>query len=102
MRLRNKLFRVWLTDEEYLHLETQADKAGMKRSQFLRALIMEQKIQAKPQDMYLKLIREINAIGNNINQIARIANAQREIKNERMTEVVKYLDEIMEKVRDIG
>ena len=47
------------------------------------------------------MVREINAIGNNINQIAHIANTQKYVDREQIKHIVNYLDEIMEKVREI-
>lgn len=65
-------------------------------------LIMGEEIRAKPPEEYLKLVREINAIGNNINQIAHIANTQKFVNREQIRNIIDYLDDIMEKVREIG
>lgn len=101
MRIRNNLLRVWLSDKEYSHLMLQVEKSGMKRSQFIRSIIMKTEVRARPPDEYFKLVREVNAIGNNINQIAHIANANGNISKEKIDYVIEYLDKIMEKVRDV-
>ena len=101
MRLRKKRIQLRLSDDEYLQLGKQAEQTGMTRSQLLRSYIMGKEIHAKPSGEYLRLVREINAIGNNINQIAHIANSQRYIDKAQIRYITGYLDNIMEKVRDL-
>lgn len=101
MRLRDREFKLRFTKDEYLHIEKQAKKAGLKVGLFLRNLALGIELKARPPDEYYKLVKEINAIGININQIAHIANAERTISQEKINYIVDYLDEIMEKVRDL-
>ena len=89
MRMRGREFKLRLTEEEHSHLAVQAQKAGLTRGQFLRNVVMGIQLRARPPDTYYKLLKEINAIGVNINQIAHIAN------------LTKLLDEIMNKVCDL-
>lgn len=100
MRNRTKVVFVYLSDAEKQTLEKQAYNASLSISSFIRKLIMGAEIRPRPPDEYLRLIREINAIGNNINQIAHIANAERAISNDKINYAVSLVDEIMEKVRD--
>ena len=95
MRSRNKRFSLWLNDDEFSHLTKQADLAGLKKEPFLRKLIMKSEVYSRPPDEYRLLLREINAIGNNINQIAHIANSERHISDEKIDETIKLLYEIM-------
>lgn len=101
MRMREKRIELKLSDSEYAELEKQAKRSGLKRTQLIRKLILGNEIRARPPDEYLKLVREINAIGNNINQIAHVANTQKYVDREQIKHIVDYLDEIMEKVREI-
>lgn len=101
MRMREKRIELKLSDSEYAEIEKQAKRTGMTRTQLIRQLIMGNQIRARPPEEYLKLVRAINAIGNNINQIARVANAQKYVDREQIKHIVDYLDEIMEKVREI-
>lgn len=91
---------VRLSQKEKAYLKKQAALSGLKMEPFIRKLIMGAEIRPRPPDEYLKLIQEINAIGNNINQIAHIANAERTISNDKINYTVSLVDEIMEKVRD--
>ena len=101
LRTRNRRFSLWLNDKEFNHLEKQAEIAGLKKEPFIRKLIMGKEIRPRPPDEYVKLLREINAVGNNINQIAHIANAERHISADKIEEVLKMQDEIMRLVRSV-
>ena len=101
MRMRGREFKLRLTEDEHSHLEKQAKKAGLTRAQFLRNVVMGIQLRARPPDTYYKLLKEINAIGVNINQIAHIANAEQSISKDKIDYLTKLLDEIMNKVCDL-
>lgn len=101
MRLRGREFKLRLTEDEHSHLVSQAKKAGLTRAQFLRSVVMNIRLRARPPDTYYQLLKEINAIGVNINQIAHIANAERTISEDKINYLTKRLDEIMNKVCDL-
>lgn len=67
---------MWLTDAELAHLRKQAAAAGLGIDPFLRSLILGVKLRPRPPDTYAALLRELSAIGNNINQIAHTVNGQ--------------------------
>ncbi len=96
---RNKAVLIRLTEKEKNHLKKSADICGLKMEPFIRKLIMEKEIRPRPPDEYLRLIREINYIGNNINQIAHVANAENHISADKINEAVKMVDDIMDVVR---
>ena len=101
MRMRNIGFKLWLSEDEHSHLVRQAEKTGLTRGQFLRNLVMGVNLRARPPDTYYQLIKEVNAIGVNINQIAHIANAEQTISEEKINSIIEYFDEIMNKVCDL-
>ncbi len=74
MRNRNRRFSLWLNETEFNHLEKQAKISGLKKEPFIRKLIMNTEIRPRPPDEYVKLLRELSAIGNNVNQLAHKAN----------------------------
>lgn len=75
MRQIAKTILLRLTAEEYAHLQTTAEIAGMKIEPTIRKLIMGNQLRPRPPNEYADLLRELSAIGNNINQIAYWANA---------------------------
>lgn len=90
---------VRLTDAEHRHLKKQADNAGLKMEPYIRRLIARKEVKPRPPEEYYKILTELNHIGNNINQIARVANAERHITTDRINTAVKMVDDIMDIVR---
>ena len=77
MRTRPRHISVWMNDTEYHHLRRQAELAGMKVDPFIRNLIMGVELHPRPPDTSKAILRELSAIGNNVNQIAHWANAKK-------------------------
>lgn len=50
--------------------------SGFPMEVYLRALIAGEKMQPRPPNEYAEIRRQLAAIGNNINQIARAVNAR--------------------------
>lgn len=92
---------VRLSEKEKEHLKSQAAACALKMEPYIRKLIMGKEVRPRPPDEYVKLLREINAIGNNINQIAHIANAEQHISESKINEVLHLQDEIMRMVRSV-
>ena len=78
-----------------------AKKSGLKMGPFVRKFIMEGNVRARPPDEYSQLVREINYIGNNINQIAHIANGTGTISQVQIEEVKKNQNEIIKLMRGL-
>ena len=102
MRKRYRRVEIHLTEEEHRHLKKQVSYTGLSTESFIRSLIMGLTLYPRPPDEYAEIRRQLAAIGNNINQIARKANAGfatkedvRELKflmrtiETKMTELVK-------------
>lgn len=98
---RNTAVLVRLSPKEKEHLKAQAEACALKMEPYIRKLIMGKEIRPRPPDEYVKLLREINAIGNNINQIAHIANAEQHISESKINEVLHLQNEIMRMVRSV-
>lgn len=98
---RNKAVLIRLSMKEKEKLKSDASACSLKMEPYIRKLIMGKEIRPRPPDEYVKLLREINAIGNNINQIAHIANAERHITQNKIEEVLHLQDEIMRAVRRV-
>ena len=76
MRKNAKTMTLRLNAVEYAHLCQQAKAAGLKKEPFIRTLIMGANLRPRPPDEYAEIRRQLAAIGNNINQIARAVNAR--------------------------
>ena len=98
---RNTAVLVRLSEKEKEHLKSQAAACALKMEPYIRKLIMGKEVRPRPPDEYVRLLREINAIGNNINQIAHIANAEQRISENKINEVLHLQNEIMRMVRSV-
>lgn len=77
---------VFLSEPEQRRLQENAAASGLSRSEYIRRLIMGQEIRPRPPDEYAALLRELSAIGNNINQLAHTANITHEVTPEQLTQ----------------
>lgn len=75
MRNRNVQILFRLTDEEAEQLYTLVRKSGRSKEAFLRDVIKGYRLCEKPDPEFYKMMRELSAIGNRINQLAVKANA---------------------------
>lgn len=99
MRLRNRSILVRLTERELIHLKQQAQNAGLGMEPFIRSLIMGSNIKPYPPAAYAGLLRELSAIGNNLNQIARIANTRKGIYGYELEEALHLVAEAVQRVK---
>ena len=79
IRERNHFIGLWLDEREYGHLKVQCSVTGLSVSAFVRQLLAGSQLRPRPPDLYAALLRELSAIGNNINQIAHWANAKQSV-----------------------
>lgn len=76
--MRRKTYDVLLrlSEAERDHLREQATLSGFSTTQYLRNLIAGEQMRPRPPNEYAEIRRQLSAIGNNINQIARAVNAR--------------------------
>jgi len=75
MRRRNNRVSVHLDDAELTKLRTLLNRAGLTQQSYMRHLISGVVPADRPPADYFAMMRELHAIGNNLNQIAHQANA---------------------------
>ena len=100
MRTRSHHVSVWMNEAEYRHLKSQAQLAGMGIDPFIRNLVAGIQLRPRPPDAYAALLRELAAIGNNINQIAHWANAQKSIHEPEIVEAAVLANKAWRLVKD--
>ena len=69
MRKRPISFLVRLNESEHARLMTEVKKTGLSREAYIRALINGYIPKPLPPLDYYAMMRELNAIGNNLNQL---------------------------------
>ena len=100
MRKRKHFIGLWLNDTEYGQLSHQCTVTGLSASALVRQLIMGVELQPRPPDTYTALLRELSAIGNNINQIAKWANAKQNITEDETQTAVALIRKAWRLVRN--
>lgn len=92
-----------MTEKEAEHLRLESEQRGLKESAYIR-LLLSQKPNDYPEVRILlrELVNEVNAIGNNINQITRNHNSKlyRETDRELLIAYMKKLNLLVKKVVD--
>ena len=76
IRKRSISILLRLNETEHRHLKEQVAISGFPTEVYLRALIAGEKMRPRPPNEYAEIRRQLAAIGNNINQIARTVNAR--------------------------
>lgn len=92
---------MWLNNEEFDRLEKDAQIAGLKKEPYVRKLIMGNEIRPRPPDEYAKILRELSAIGNNINQLAYKANGLGVIYINEVQSVREALNNLYREVKKV-
>lgn len=89
------------TDEELEKIiAVQTNKLNLSTSEYIRQLIKQDYVVKDTEviaDFKTDLkttIKELNAIGNNLNQLARYTNTQKKMLKETMVEVVDLVDKL--------
>ena len=86
------LFR--LTEEEAEHLNELVRKSGRSKEAFLREMVRGYQLCEKPDPEFYKMMRELSAIGNRINQLAVKANASAFVDTPMLREEARKWHEI--------
>lgn len=103
LKRANKVtFRV--TENEFFELHRKARVTGFSLEAYLRhCCFVKDKIVVLNSDTVHSVYTELNKVGSNINQIARIANSQKSISQKMVDHVIALLDLLISKVdEEIG
>lgn len=100
MRTRRNSVGLWLSDAELTHLKQQCQITGLNTNTYLRKLIMGEHLCPRPPDAYAALLRELSAIGNNINQIAHWTNGKGYATQAEIHEVVSLVKQAYRLILD--
>lgn len=99
----NKQIKFYADEEIEKIIAVQSDKLNMSKSEYIRQLIKQDYILEDTEviaDFKTDLkqaIKELKAIGNNLNQLARYTNTQKKMLKETVIEVV----ELVEKLKNV-
>lgn len=100
MRSRNIKKQVWMNREEAKVLRNKSKKVGLTESELFRLLILGFEPKEKPDGEFYEVMRELRAIGNNLNQIAHKVNATGNIESNLYNKEAKKWNDFINKIRD--
>ncbi len=102
MRARTIKQQFYLNAEEKKILKEKSKRAGLNESEFIRSIIKGYKIKEQPTKEIRDFTKDLSGIANNINQIARIINTTRYIRDEDLkyikNAISKFILEFQKKV----
>lgn len=101
MRQRQTKIQLWLNDEEAAALKAKAEAVGLSKSALLRAFINGYRPREKPDDRFYDYMRELRAIGNNLNQLRAKANALGYIDTPMLNEEAERWKQFRAEVQDV-
>ena len=94
---------VKMDTREYISLKAKANSAGINRSEFVRQAVAESKITSWLTPELNGYIRKLSGMGNNLNQIARRANAEGYINaRSEYLYLADKIDNVIEMIEDDG
>lgn len=101
MRKRMIKISVRLNEQEHTHLKRLSETAGLKMEPLIRQLILGRDVKPRPPENLAELLRQISAVGNNINQIAKVANSSKFIRSEDIEAIQKMQDELWQAIKEL-
>ena len=96
-RRRNEPVLVRFTKEEYEKVETKAESLGCTKPAFIRAATFG--YDTRTVDLK-KSVKELNAIGRNLNQLARSHNQGVELDNEILNQTLLQVEAVVKIAQD--
>lgn len=77
-RTRKNQVKVYLDDKEKAKLEKLITRSKLTKSEYIRKSILEKEIIVV--DDIKELVKQLKAVGNNLNQLTKIANTERQFQ----------------------
>ena len=101
VRRRNKEVTLWLSEDEHHQLKEDAAKAGLSIQTYLRLLMQQIQPKEMPTADLVSILKSLQQIGNNINQIAVKANANGFVDAAAYWENVRWLQQTVSKLLEV-
>ncbi len=93
--------KVYLTETEHARLDYLSKISGYSRSGYLRKLLQGAAPPAIPPAAFYEFTNEINRIGVNINQLAKVANMSGHIMEKELAECYGQLRQVLSEIKEI-
>lgn len=97
---KNKFLQVRLTSEDFDYLEELSTKTCLSKSSLVRLLILGYKPKEKPDKEFYLLLKEMYAIGNNLNQLVAKAHSLGFIDKPKLNELLENHNRLIIEIED--
>lgn len=105
MRQKNKELHIRFNDDELAKFNKLLKQSGLRQSEFLRKTTLQNKLIIIPKDELTEIHKQLKAVGNNINQLAKMANITGNIPGigftqacqKELTQICKLLRQFLQK-----
>ena len=101
MARRNNKIDLRLNEQEMERLRRDVARSGWSREKYLRALIERSAIREMPSMDLISVLRNLQQINNNMNQVALIANAKGFVDTAAYWENVELLKETIHELLEV-
>lgn len=99
-RKRPYVIVVHLNEDEYSMINQRVAESRLTREDYIRTLISGYIPNAKPHEDFLETIKQLRYIGNNLNQLAMIANKNHLIDSEDLKKEIMFLNDQIKEIRE--
>ena len=99
-KIRKRKITIRLSEKEYRHLTEQADLVQLGIEPFVRNLIMGIRMTPHPKNEWTEIMRQMSAIGNNINQMAYRANLHGFTDKQALLRMQEEFEKLKEKMEE--
>ena len=99
-RTYKKLLRLNQAEQERLLYLSKS--TGLNQEQVLRKALMDAPLLERPTADYIKMSRQIAALGNNLNQLAHVANASGKVNNEELLAAKQIMAQVWKYIKGGG
>ena len=96
MRYKQKQLNFYVSDKVWEKLQKLKKYSGLTMTAIISKLIMGYEIHPLKTEELLRIYKELNHIGCNINQIAHIANCERHVSEDKINEAAQLMNEVWE------
>ena len=101
MRRRNREIIIWLTDDEYSRLRKNVARTGLTLQAYFRHLMENIQPKEKPSGDVTDILKSLQQINNNMNQIAVKANAKGFVDTASYWENVRWLQDTIRALMEV-
>ena len=94
MRTNRKYKNLSFTFDEWQKIEKYSAECKMKTATYIKQMALNVKVISINMREYHEVISEINRIGNNINQIARVVNVSGHATSDELRQLERFREEL--------